>query len=103
MLCGWFQLLNVLGLQTLRAFDRIEFNSIVLRQSFESGPLYRRMVDENIHAIILGYESETFLVVEPFNRSFRHLVFTSLSLVGTPNRRMQKGPQKPTKTLADQR
>jgi hypothetical protein len=64
------QLHHVFCLQTLLALNRFKADSIVFREGLEATPLNSRMVYEHVGTVVLGYETITLLVVEPFYCSF---------------------------------
>jgi hypothetical protein len=67
--------LDVLGFQTLGAFHNLELNGFSFVQGFEALSLDRGVMNEHILAGFLGYETESFFVVEPLDFAAGHNIY----------------------------
>src|SRR5512146_1341420 len=63
---------HVSGLETLRAFDDLEFHVVALGKRAEALRHDRRVVNEHVLAALLRDEAEPLRVVEPLDRALRH-------------------------------
>ena len=72
--------LNVLGFESLAAFDQLKADGLAFVEGFEAPASDRGVVDEDVLTGILGDEAEALFVVEPFDFAAGHTV---LLLIGT--------------------
>lgn len=66
----------VFGLRPFRTFDNIKFNSIAFLQRFEALTGDGGKMTKNIFPVLLFKKTKPLCVVEPFNFSFSHFLFS---------------------------
>src|SRR3954469_17400819 len=69
---GESDLANVRGLEPFRAFDHLELHVVSFGKRAEAVGDDCRVVDEDIFATILRYETEPLRIIEPLDRTLRH-------------------------------
>src|SRR4029077_9413547 len=75
---SWSGLLDVRGLEALRASRDLELDAVTLGQAAEAAALDGRIVDEHVLSVLLGDEPVPLRVVEPLHYSLRHASYSSL-------------------------
>jgi len=91
----WLDFCYVFCFGSFRAINNFKADCLTFGQRLKPIPLNGRIMNKYIPAILLGNESKTFGLVEPFNGPFYHNCHTSLII---KNRRLRNNGIRATKS-----